>query len=251
MVARTILEREGHKVRFASDGENALTLCRSVPFDIALLDIVMPGTTGLDVARHLRMEHRQSGNQAHLPVLIALTAYDGPDDLNRCRSAGFDGVIAKPLRQGDLAAAMAGVGTDRSTVMVGVAANSGRGADYPLLDELVLRDGPGQADELTRAHILKSFRSGLAESLKALSASLPGCMAGEMSAREDFLRALHGLRSASLTVGMDRAPRLARELRQSPPDRLAQDTVTLLHAIRDTLPQLEHRLRGSASVAAG
>ena len=220
----------------ASDGKNAIKLAVSTEFDAILLDIVMPSLGGLQTATHLK-SFMASGCIAPTP-LIALTAYDTPYDVDRCNRAGFDALIAKPLRKGDLDAALNGIDISTTTSLVKSAANSTDASSLPLLDETVIRSGPGMADEVTRHRIWHSYRSSLSRSLKDIAYNLPRSLEGDLQSTEAFRAALHSLRSASLTVGMNRAPYLARELRFVSTDDLVPKTAELLKTVRETLPLL-------------
>jgi CheY-like chemotaxis protein len=241
LVARSVLEREGYYVRFANDGDNAIQLARISNFDVILLDIVMPRMGGLVAAENLR-KMMQVGTVKPTQI-IALTAYDTPDDIRACYDAGFDGLIAKPLRPGDVRAALQRAGQTQHPALVGAAANYQDPCTLPLVDEAIIRDGPGLADELTRERIWRSYRTGLSKSLKDIARALPGSLDQNEQCQKDFRLALHALRSASLTVGMSRAPQLARELRDAPADKIAETTAALLLAIRDSLPVLEGILK--------
>lgn len=233
LVARLILEREQHDVTLVTNGAEAIAKAQSVPYDILLLDIVMPVMDGFQTVQYLQ---RLMSRPTHI---FALSAYDTEKDIALYRAAGFDGVIAKPLRPGDLSAALTVEKGGRRPSLVGVAANAQDAKARPLLDEAIIRDGPGQADDVTRERIWRSYRSGLSTSLKEISRTLPGYLEQDMSSREAFLNALHSLRSSSLTVGMNRAPYLAKELREAPTDQIIDGVARLLHAVRDSLPVLE------------
>jgi len=98
LLATSILERDGHIVISASDGQKALSECDGVKFDLILLDILMPGMNGIKTLRRLR---HSNGRNAHTPV-FALTAYCSASDRRQYRQAGFDYVLPKPLRQMDV-----------------------------------------------------------------------------------------------------------------------------------------------------
>jgi signal transduction histidine kinase/ActR/RegA family two-component response regulator len=88
-----LLEQWGLEVMAAGEGEEALeTLATAGPFDIMLLDIMMPGMDGYEVIRKLRM--LPAG--ADLPV-IALTANTTDEDRQQCLAAGANDCIVKPL----------------------------------------------------------------------------------------------------------------------------------------------------------
>ena len=98
LLATKALERHGARVVLARDGHEALARIREatdLPFDLALLDIRMPGLDGLETARRIRTLEALGGRP---PLhLVALTANTGPDDEEAARAAGFDGFLAKPL----------------------------------------------------------------------------------------------------------------------------------------------------------
>jgi CheY-like chemotaxis protein len=76
----------------AHDGPSAVELARRISPDIAVLDIGLPGFSGLEVARRLRGEPSLAGL-----FLVALSGWVQPDDLVRSREAGFDHHLAKPV----------------------------------------------------------------------------------------------------------------------------------------------------------
>ena len=88
-----LLERWGLDVMAAGDGEEALeTLATAGPFDVLLMDIMMPGMDGYEVIRQLRQQPGFAG----LPV-IALTAKASDEDRQQCLAAGANDCVVKPL----------------------------------------------------------------------------------------------------------------------------------------------------------
>jgi len=94
LVALTpLLERWGLDVMAAGDGDEALeTLESAGEFRVVLMDIMMPGTDGIEVIRQLRQSQRFSA----LPV-IALTARAADEDRRQCESAGANAFVVKPV----------------------------------------------------------------------------------------------------------------------------------------------------------
>ncbi len=102
VIARTILEKAGHKVTAVSSGAAALEAIKSNPaFDILLLDMEMPGLSGPETARLIRASEGHAGKSRRLPIL-ALTANTRPEAVDACMSAGMDGHLAKPFDRHDL-----------------------------------------------------------------------------------------------------------------------------------------------------
>ncbi|HRE19065.1 MAG TPA: response regulator [Rhodocyclaceae bacterium] len=96
-VVSEFLKLGGLEVVLASDGEQALQCLRQQPFDVVLMDMMMPRMDGLEATRLLRAEPRWS----RLPV-IALTANATPEDRERCLQAGMNDFLTKPIDPNDL-----------------------------------------------------------------------------------------------------------------------------------------------------
>src|SRR5205823_13216247 len=95
--------RQGHRVRLATNGREALSLAGEGAFDLLLLDVHMPELDGFEVVRAIRERERTVGG--HLPV-IALTARSRQEDRERCLAAGMDDFLAKPIQSANLWAAI-------------------------------------------------------------------------------------------------------------------------------------------------
>jgi CheY-like chemotaxis protein len=90
---RDLLEREGHfQVKEASDGYGALETARQSPPDLILLDIMMPGITGLEVCRELRADP----NTREVPIIV-LSAAEESDAMIAALNAGADDFLRKPF----------------------------------------------------------------------------------------------------------------------------------------------------------
>lgn len=86
------VQAEGHTVRVAGDGETALDLLltKHEDFDAMVLDIMLPGKDGFEVAHQLRAAHN------FIPILM-LTARARPEDVLRGFASGADDYVAKPF----------------------------------------------------------------------------------------------------------------------------------------------------------
>jgi two-component system sensor histidine kinase RpfC len=93
LIIRKVLERAGHRVEIASNGEEALTWLREDDFDAVLMDINMPVMNGIEAAKLYRF---MSVGRKRLPI-IALTADASPEAHTRCADAGMDECLNKPI----------------------------------------------------------------------------------------------------------------------------------------------------------
>ncbi|QIX27445.1 response regulator [Nocardioides sp. JQ2195] len=98
------LRQNGHDVRSVGDGAAAVTACLQELPDLALLDVMMPGMSGLDAARALRQEQAT----ARLPIIM-LTARAQESDVEQGFAVGADDYITKPFSPRELASRVAAV----------------------------------------------------------------------------------------------------------------------------------------------
>ena len=84
------LEEENHTVTVAVDGMEGIHAAETLDFDVILLDVMMPGMSGIDLVRRLRATGRRT------PVLM-LTARDAANDVVRGLDAGADDYLTKPF----------------------------------------------------------------------------------------------------------------------------------------------------------
>lgn len=86
------LERQGHRVLVAENGEQALEMLAAQTFDLMLLDIVMPEMNGYEVLQHVK----QRGMLFDLPVIM-ISALDEMDSVVRCIEMGAEDFLTKPF----------------------------------------------------------------------------------------------------------------------------------------------------------
>ncbi len=96
-VLSTALTREGYDVDLAHNGQEAVDLAMKNPYDVMVMDIMMPVKTGLEAVAEIR----QSGNQSHI---IMLTAMSEVDDRVTGLDAGGDDYLTKPFSLKELLA---------------------------------------------------------------------------------------------------------------------------------------------------
>ncbi len=95
-----MLERLGYKADVALNGLEVLQALEMKPYDLVLMDIVMPKMDGLEAASKIRKRWKD------WPKIIAFTAYLLPDIMEKCTEAGMDGYLAKPVRLNEMQAVL-------------------------------------------------------------------------------------------------------------------------------------------------
>lgn len=88
------LEQQGHSVTWVENGRDAVDESQASPYDIILMDIMMPVMDGLEATRAIRQAEEVKGR--HTPI-IALTASVLDHDREKCLVAGMDAVARKPI----------------------------------------------------------------------------------------------------------------------------------------------------------
>lgn len=91
-VLRRRLEREGHDCAVIHDGESALQMLASSPFDLVLLDIMMPGMDGREVLRRIKSDEQLR----HIPVIM-ISALDQIESVVQCIERGAEDYLSKPF----------------------------------------------------------------------------------------------------------------------------------------------------------
>lgn len=99
-LAKIMLEKLGHQVVLASDGQEALDKVRGGCFDLVFMDIQMPVMDGFEATSEIR-SYELAHQRQPLPI-VAMTAYALQGDRERCLASGMDDYIAKPIKEENL-----------------------------------------------------------------------------------------------------------------------------------------------------
>ena len=91
-LAVKVLNKLGYSPDVAGDGREAIEMLQIKPYDVILMDILMPELDGLQATKEIRATH------AYQPKIVAMTANAFPEDREACFAAGMDGYLSKPLK---------------------------------------------------------------------------------------------------------------------------------------------------------
>jgi protein-histidine pros-kinase len=113
-VARRMLEKAGHRVVVAADGQLAVDALSSEHFDVVLMDVQMPVMDGFEAVAEIRRREEAAkrgdpgyGRWHGRTPIFAMTAHAMAGDRDRCLAAGMDGYVGKPIRSAELMEAIA------------------------------------------------------------------------------------------------------------------------------------------------
>ena len=89
------LEQDSYRLYSANNGDSALALLHSERIDLLLLDVMMPGISGVELLKKIKSAHFPTN--PNLPVIM-VTARSGSDDIEEAMAAGAHSYIVKPFR---------------------------------------------------------------------------------------------------------------------------------------------------------
>lgn len=138
LVARDMLQAEGHSVDEAENGSDGVRAAEARRYDLILMDISMPRLDGCEATRRIRSG---KGPSARTPI-IALTAHAMPDDLEYFQGCGMDDVIVKPVSRSVLRRSLADLSAGRKRTHVVTQNPPGIGIDFNILS--VFREDIGE-----------------------------------------------------------------------------------------------------------
>jgi two-component system sensor histidine kinase RpfC len=222
MVLDKILRRAGHVTTLVDDGEAALDAMLEGDFDVILLDLNMPGISGVEAARLYRLARAP---EARAPI-VALTADADVARRAQCEQAGMVGVLTKPVApEALLDAVAAACRTPTAAPDDGPAAREPEGwtaaLDPAALAALTALGGEAFLREVSRQFLCESQQN-----VERLTRAVE---AGDFEA---FQHEAHALDSSAGNIGAIGLARLCRAWRAAGPDRLALHGAEFLDALR-------------------
>ncbi|MEO5346430.1 MAG: response regulator [Magnetococcus sp. YQC-9] len=243
-VGRELLSEAGVEVTLACDGAEAVAKVTDQPFDLVLMDVMMPVMDGYEAAQMIR---HQKG--AHELPIIAMTAGSMPDDRQRCLNAGMNDHLTKPVVPGELWAMLAkwsgrgpaeadtGVtGVKRSMVVPdpGIGLQSGREIDVAV----GMKNVGGR---------IATFRSVLGKFVKNQA---DACQRLERLWNEgDFVemeRIAHTLKGSAALIGARRMSELAKRIEQVA--KTPREATEVSELLEESTTELKHLV---AAIQAG
>jgi two-component system, sensor histidine kinase and response regulator len=202
-LAVRLLNKRGYSVAVASNGREALEHLERERFDLVLMDLQMPEMGGFEAVAVLR-EREKIERRGHLPVL-ALTAHAMKGDRERCLEAGMDGYVSKPIRFGELFAAIeAAVGIEPLESLV---SSSGFATDSAVLDTAELLQSVDGDVELMR-EVVGVFLEEMPRMLTRIGDAV------EQGDADALASAAHAFKGAVGNLGAGAAVSAARRLEE-------------------------------------
>ncbi|MFT3849511.1 MAG: response regulator [Propionivibrio sp.] len=231
-VIRDMLESAGMRVRIAGNGQEAVeAIGRRLP-DCVIMDCQMPVMDGYEATRRIRQDERHR----KLPI-IALTANALPTERERCRAAGMDGYISKPVRSGELLATLS---EHLPRPMLGSIIASQSAVDPEPMPMESLPVLPG-VDTRLGVHYANGKTALYLKLLNLFLDSHGRDFQGQFSAACDVAdvktatRLVHSLKGAAMMIGASHLSELARNLEDACRDGQGELVAARLEPVRQEL----------------
>jgi len=196
-----VLHKGGYQATTAASGAEALTALAAVHYDAVLMDVQMPGISGLDVTRAIRSGQSHVLNPA-IPI-IAMTAHILPADQNKCLLAGMNDYIPKPFHKAQLYNAIEAQLGAAQTASAAAVPSSILENQYLSLDYQHLLQAVDQRTDLAE-ELTTDFLQDMARSLQNLRQAL------ELKDSLRFFDEMHGIKSIAATIGANHTYELAK-----------------------------------------
>ena len=240
LIIRTLLERAGHQVVTARNGLQALQLTKVSNYSLIILDIKMPIISGIEAVKKIRRE--DTGNKDTL--IFGLTAFCDNTARQTYLSAGFNAVLAKPLRYGDLEKALRKFEA-KEPWFLGSSNETYRSNYNKLLDLELIRALAKQHDPRTLLDIQSKHWISIQQQCARIKTYLPLVLEGDDLCLSAFRRAVHAIKTTSESIGLARVANICRELQNAPQLQIAELMKDFIDAVSESRPAIAQALAGT------
>ncbi len=240
MVMRRLLEKAGHKPVIVNSGDDVLTMVEAQAIDVAIIDLHMPGLSGLEVIKQARFI--ETGRKR--TPFVVLTADATVDARDECERAGAYAFLTKPLAIDKLLDKLAEIADGASAIATGKPEAS---AAAPLAQ------GESSAGDVCHGILTEMRDMGLGEQfiqkfVAECARDVRKCIAdlavhGQNARWEPFRDSCHALKGAAGNMGALRLAASASEGMDMPHLRLKKEWPKLLDTMREQLKDALNALR--------
>jgi PAS domain S-box-containing protein len=204
-LAQRLLEKWGHRVTLAANGQLALDAIVLRTFDVALMDMQMPVMSGIEATREIRRREAAAGRPPLM--IIAMTANAMQGDREACLEAGMNDYIAKPIKAADLAQKLGAISASATGNEQNPAALAGHSdIDVPALADFDYTAAINAVDADIVEVITPAFLDHFPRECEHLKAALAAADA------DAVYRLAHSMKGSLSVFGAGPATRRAAEL---------------------------------------
>ena len=234
MVMQRLLQKAGHRATCVEGGEEVLDLLAAADYDAVIVDLHMPGLSGIDLMQQLRV--MEAGGGRRTPVLV-LSADVTPEAIQACERAGARAFMAKPVSTERLLDALAGIATNSVVESVASAPGPRMRIGPDIFDSTVL-------DELGALGLGNTFeREFIAQCLKDADVSLEALRcAGAQGNWAEVREQAHALKGVAGNLGLVTLADVSGVLMKLPQQQLATEWTARVQGLTDRLVEGKNAL---------
>ena len=231
MVLQRLLQKAGHRPICVEGGEQVLDLLADADYDVAIIDLHMPGLSGLDLLKQLRTMEAAGGRRT--PVVV-LSADVTPSSIQACTKAGARAFLAKPVSTVRLLDALSEIATSHSAPSTSVVISVPNEPmaihgvfDSSVLDELAAL-GMGDGFEREFIHQCLSDADGCIKAMRRT---------GDVGDWAQLREHAHALKGVASNLGLIKLAAVSGELMLLPDWQLGKEWPNRLAGLNERLAQ--------------
>ena len=229
MVVQRLLQKAGHRPMCVEGGEKVLDLLAAADYDAVVVDLHMPGISGLDLLKQLRV--MEAGGGRRTPVLV-LSADVTPDAIQACERAGARAFLAKPVSTTRLLDTLADIAANGA---ISRSFSDVRGAAYAGEDVF----DPTVLDELSALGLGNNFeREFIAQCMRDADACIDALTHGGRTDDWDTVREqAHALKGVAGNLGLVKLAAVAGELMRLAERQVAEEWPSRIRGLGERLAE--------------
>ena len=231
MVLQRLLQKAGHRPVCVAGGEQVLDLLADADYDVAIIDLHMPGLSGLDLMKQLRAMEAAGGRRT--PVVV-LSADVTSSSIQACTLAGARAFLAKPVSTVRLLDTLADIATSHSAPSTSVVTS--------VLNESTATDGVFDASVLDELAALGMGEGFEREFISQCLSDADGCIremsqSGERHEWAQLREHAHALKGVASNLGLIKLAAVSGELMRLPDWQLGTQWPQRLAGLNERLAQ--------------
>jgi two-component system sensor histidine kinase RpfC len=229
MVVQRLLQKAGHRPMCVEGGEKVLDLLAAADYDAVVVDLHMPGISGLDLLKQLRVMEAGAGRRT--PVLV-LSADVTPDAIQACERAGARAFLAKPVSTTRLLDTLADIAANGA---ISRSFSDVRGAAYAGEDVF----DPTVLDELSALGLGNNFeREFIAQCMRDADACIDALThAGRTDDWDTVREQAHALKGVAGNLGLVKLAAVAGELMRLAERQVAEEWPSRIRGLGERLAE--------------
>ncbi|MFZ4857445.1 MAG: response regulator [Desulfuromonadaceae bacterium] len=248
---RIMLEKRGHRITVAQDGQIAVNKFQENEFDIVFMDMQMPVLDGYGAVRRIReIEHERSARRT---PIIAMTAYAMQGDREKCLAADMDSYLAKPARPAEVVAVLIellpGSGAESTRAEQGAppGPSSGVQVDQAVWDASMsvfvreeLLERLGGAEEML-GRFIGMFSRNVTGYMEKLQSGI------ELHDREQIRIQAHTIKGAAANIAAHRTRETAAGIEEHAREGRLDEAAALFEQLKEDLDAFQHQVSSEAN----